>query len=367
MAQSRPRILVVDDVEDNVFTVERRLKQFLDPEITSAGNGRVALEKLRAQTFDLVLLDVQMPELDGVTALEQMKADMSLREVPVIMVSAVDDFQTVLRCIKLGADDYVQKPFNADLLRARVETALERKRLRDQEGLFVQQLREEKARVNELLHSLLPKTLVSELKAKGRPQARRHEDVAVLFCDIVGFTEYCDGNPPEQVVGELETLVATFEEVVEAHGLEKIKTIGDAFMATAGLLRYVENPAALRQKVVSSDVTDDLPPSDRELIEQHLRRVQVRSGSVLIEVAPAPDEETESAGRTTPAAVITVPWSVPPLRARCEIVTPTTPDVEDLRPMRSLLVAIAKARRWFVELSSGQTASFALLGSAAQP
>src|SRR5215217_4531162 len=133
MAQSRPRILVVDDVEDNVFTLERRLKQFLDPEITSAGNGVVALEKLRAAPFDLVLLDVQMPEMDGVAALEQMKSDMSLREVPVIMVSAVDDFNTVLRCIKLGADDYVQKPFNADLLRARVETALERKRLRDQE------------------------------------------------------------------------------------------------------------------------------------------------------------------------------------------------------------------------------------------
>ena len=242
MAQSRPRILVVDDVEDNVFTLERRLKQFLDPEITSAGNGVVALEKLRAAPFDLVLLDVQMPEMDGVAALEQMKSDMSLREVPLIMVSAVDDFNTVLRCIKLGADDYVQKPFNADLLRARVETALERKRLRDQEGLFVEQLREEKARVNELLHSLLPKTLVSELKAKGRPQARRHEDVAVLFCDIVGFTEYCDRNRPERVVGELETLVATLEEVVEAHGLEKIKTIGDAFMATAGLIHYVENP-----------------------------------------------------------------------------------------------------------------------------
>jgi class 3 adenylate cyclase len=243
MAQSRPRILVVDDVEDNVFTLERRLKQFLDPEITSAGNGEVALEKLRSAPFDLVLLDVQMPDVDGVAALEQMKSDMSLREVPVIMVSAVDDFNTVLRCIKLGADDYVQKPFNADLLRARVETALERKRLRDQEGLFVEQLREEKARVNELLHSLLPKSLVSELKAKGRPQARRHEDVAVLFCDIVGFTEYCDRNPPEGVVGELETLVATFEEIVEAHGLEKIKTIGDAFMATAGLLHFVENPA----------------------------------------------------------------------------------------------------------------------------
>jgi adenylate cyclase len=185
MSSSRPRILVVDDVDDNVFTLERRLKQFLNPEITSAENGRVALEKLRAQAFDLVLLDIQMPEMDGVAVLDQMKSDMSLRELPVIMVSAVDDFQTVLRCIKLGADDFVQKPFNADLLRARVETALERKRLRDQEGLFLEQLREEKARVNELLHSILPKAIVNELKTNARPQVKRHEDVAVLFCDIV--------------------------------------------------------------------------------------------------------------------------------------------------------------------------------------
>src|SRR5215204_790492 len=124
--------------------------------------------------------------------------------------------------------------------------------------------------------------------------------------------------------------------------------------------------AALHEKVI--DVTDDLPPSDHELIEQHVRRVQVRSGSVLIEVGSAPDEETESAGRTPPAAVITVPWSVPLCRARRELVTPPSAEIEDLKPMRSdtretLLVAIAKARRWFGELESGQVASFASIAA----
>src|SRR6185437_16076716 len=79
--------------------------------------------------------------------------------------------------------------------------------------------------------------------ASGRLRPRRHEDVAVLFCDIVGFTEYCDRNPPETVVANLESLVDHFEAIVERHGLEKIKTIGDAFMATAGLMRYIDNPA----------------------------------------------------------------------------------------------------------------------------
>ena len=127
MGQPRPRILIVDDADDNVFTLQRRLKQFVDAEIGVAGNGRVALAVLEAQPFDLVLLDVQMPEMGGVEMLGAVKADMSLRDIPVIMVSAVDDFETVLRCIRLGADDYVQKPFNAELLRARVEAALDRR------------------------------------------------------------------------------------------------------------------------------------------------------------------------------------------------------------------------------------------------
>jgi len=242
-AKHIPRILIVDDVDDNVFTLERRLRRFVEAEIASASNGRAALNQLQATPFDLVLLDMQMPEMDGMAVLEQMKADMGLREIPVIMVSAIDDSETVLRCIKLGADDYVQKPFNPDLLRARVEAALERKRLRDQAANFLAQLQTEKARANDLLHSVLPKSVVGELKANGRFVPRRHDDVAVLLCDIVGFTEYCDRNPPEVVVEALEELVSSFEVIVEHHGLEKIKTIGDAFMATAGLLRYIENPA----------------------------------------------------------------------------------------------------------------------------
>jgi adenylate cyclase len=242
-ADHAPRILIVDDVDDNVFTLERRLRRFVEAEIASASNGRAALDQLQAGPFDLVLLDMQMPEMDGMAVLEQMKADMGLREIPVIMVSAVDDIETVLRCIKLGADDYVQKPFNPDLLRARVEAALERKRLRDHGAEFLAQLQTEKARTNDLLHSVLPKSVVGELKANGRFVPRRHDEVAVLLCDIVGFTEYCDRNPPECVVEALEALVSSFEAIVERHGLEKIKTIGDAFMATAGLLRYVDNPA----------------------------------------------------------------------------------------------------------------------------
>lgn len=244
MAAARPGILLVDDVDDNTYTLERRLKQFVDADFVVARNGRQALAVLSARRFDLVLMDIRMPEMDGLAALEAMRADMSLRDVPVIMISAVDDFETVIRCIKLGAEDYVQKPFNAELLRARVEAALERKRLRDQEASYLARIEGEKARVDDLLHALLPKSIVSELKSTNKIAPRRHDNVAVLFCDIADFTRYCDGNPPERVVGELQSLNDRFEALAETHGLEKIKTVGDAFVATAGLLNFSENPAA---------------------------------------------------------------------------------------------------------------------------
>jgi DNA-binding response OmpR family regulator len=105
-----------------------------------AQNGRQALDKLQGEPFDLVLLDVEMPEMDGYQVLEQLKADPRLREIPVIMISAVEELESIVKCIELGAQDYLPKPFNPVLLRARLTACLERKRLRDQEIDYLQQV-----------------------------------------------------------------------------------------------------------------------------------------------------------------------------------------------------------------------------------
>ena len=118
------RLLVVDDIEDNRFTLTRRLNRQGYEDIVEAANGREALEALRAGRFDLVLLDVMMPEMNGYETLERIKTDPSLRDIPVIMISALDDMDSVIRCIKAGAEDYLPKPFNAALLRARVGASL---------------------------------------------------------------------------------------------------------------------------------------------------------------------------------------------------------------------------------------------------
>ncbi len=242
MSAEEPTLLVVDDNETNRYTLIRRLRRDGYSDIEEAENGRQALEMLRLRRFDLVLLDITMPEMNGYDVLAQVKSDMDLRDIPVIMISALDEMESVVRCIELGAEDYLPKPFDAVLLKARVSASLEKKWLKDQESLYRQRVEDEKRRADDLLHAMLPKAAVHELKSQSTVAPRRFEDIAVLFCDIVDFTAYCDRHSPEDVVAHLQGLVGHFEELSGEDGLEKRRTIGDAFMATAGMFRDTDNP-----------------------------------------------------------------------------------------------------------------------------
>jgi adenylate cyclase len=235
-------LLVVDDDESNRTMLGRRLAR-LGHQVTLAENGRHALEKLRAQPFDVLLLDIQMPELSGYEVLDELKADSALRAIPVIVLSASSETDRVAHCIELGAEDYLLKPFDPVLLQARISACLEKKRLRDREQLHLRQIEQGKQRSDELLHIILPHEVAEELKSTSVVQPRRFENVGVLFCDIVGFTAWCDRHTPEEVLQNLQALVETFELLTAQHQLEKIKTIGDSFMAAAGLLAPLENPA----------------------------------------------------------------------------------------------------------------------------
>jgi len=138
-AAERGRILVADDKPMSRQTLCRYVAQ-LGHEATPAENGRGALDVVHTERFDLVLLDVLMPEMDGFAALEQIKADARLREIPVIMVSGLEEMDTVVRCIEHGAEDYLYKPFDPVLLRARINACLEKKRLRDAERRRAEEL-----------------------------------------------------------------------------------------------------------------------------------------------------------------------------------------------------------------------------------
>jgi CheY-like chemotaxis protein len=130
-------LLVVEDSELNRDVLARRLER-QGHAVTAVANGRAALEVLRVQRFDLVLLDIGLPEMDGYEVLDRLKADASLRDLPVIVISALDEIESVVRCIEMGAEDFLSKPFNPTLLNARVGACLEKKRLRDQEIAYLQ-------------------------------------------------------------------------------------------------------------------------------------------------------------------------------------------------------------------------------------
>src|SRR5262249_10886138 len=153
MTNSDAALLIVDDVDDNRFALTRRLARQGYLNVATASDGRQALDLLNSRPFDLVLLDIMMPNLNGYEVLAKVKASTNLRHIPVIMISAVDEIDSVIRCIELGAEDYLPKPFNPTLLRARVGACLERKQLHD----------EVVARTRELTESLEQQTATSEV------------------------------------------------------------------------------------------------------------------------------------------------------------------------------------------------------------
>jgi phosphoserine phosphatase RsbU/P len=156
MSAAQSAFLVVDDNEDNRYTLTRRLKREGYENLTIATDGQQALDLLQSRSFDLVLLDVMMPGLNGYQVLERMRADDRLRHIPVIMISALDEVESVIRCIELGAEDYLSKPFNPTLLRARVGATLEKKRLRDEILDVLNQIEGELQAARQIQLSMVP-------------------------------------------------------------------------------------------------------------------------------------------------------------------------------------------------------------------
>jgi adenylate cyclase len=235
-SESRPpsRLLVVDDDVINREMLGRRLQK-LGYAVTEVGDGRSALTILNEGNYDLVLLDIIMPELDGFRVLEFIKTDQRLRHIPVIMLTALDDVESTVRCIEAGAEDFVPKPFNPIVLRARITASLEKKQLRDQEQAFLAQLQSERAKSERLLLNVLPRAVADRLKAGERTIVDSFLECTVLFADIVGFTGIAARSSPSRMVQLLNDLFSSFDRVAEQLALEKIKTIGDAYMLVSGV------------------------------------------------------------------------------------------------------------------------------------
>ena len=235
----REPILVVDDNASNRDLLSRRLVRE-GYRVTAAESGVAALALTAAEDFDLVLLDLMMPGMSGFEVLCRLKAEESTRHIPVIMISALDELDSTVRCIEAGAEDYLPKPFNPVLLRARISACLEKKRLLDE-------LRAEKERSEALLLNILPRTIVERMRQGETVIADHIPEATILFSDLVDFTALSAtliAGGDGRAAWARCSVVSTISPL--RYGLEKIKTIGDGYMVAGGLLGTRGRPSARR-------------------------------------------------------------------------------------------------------------------------
>jgi len=219
-----------------------------------AGDGREALDLLARQPFDLVLLDIMMPNINGYQVLETLKADPQRRDIPVIMISALDDMESVIRCIELGAEDYLPKPFDSTLLRARVGASLEKKALRDEVHAWNRKLEErvqeqvaQLDRLGRLKGFFSPQLAESIVNGGGEDLLKTHRrEVVVVFLDLRGFTAFTDSSEPEEVMGVLGDYHRVMGELVVAHEGTLERFAGD------GLMIFFNDPIKLENPTINA-------------------------------------------------------------------------------------------------------------------
>jgi adenylate cyclase len=278
-AQYSGNLLVVDDDAMNRDMMARRLQRS-GFNVTTAENGRVALDLIKQRGFDLILLDIIMPILNGFHTLEFIKADPKTRHLPVIMLTALDEVDSTVRCIQAGAEDYVPKPFNPVILYARINASLEKKRLRDQEQAYLAELQVERANSDRLLLNVLPKAIADRLKQGERTIVDSFREATVVFGDIVGFTSFSANMAPSRTVQLLNDLFSGFDKLAETYQLEKIKTIGDSYMVVGGVPTPVPEHAE-RCALMALDMIEVLKHFNRRNAIDLDIRIGLNSGPVV--------------------------------------------------------------------------------------
>lgn len=269
---SRGLVLVVDDEEANRMLLRDPL-EFHGYEIIEAENGEQALQKVEQRPPDVILLDVMMPRMDGFEVCRRLKKEARTAHIPILIVTALSERMERMMGIAAGASDFLSKPVDLQELTLRVNHAVHAKRL-------VDQLQAEQVKVERLLLNSLPGPIAERMKQGEVNIAEHHPDVSVLLADLVGFTTLAAHIGPEQVVYLLNEIFSGFDLLALKHGLEKIKTIGDAYMAAGGVpLPRPDHAEAIAE--LALDMMAEIEKFNRAYNTSIQLRIGISTGSVV--------------------------------------------------------------------------------------
>ncbi|MEK7482988.1 MAG: adenylate/guanylate cyclase domain-containing protein [Planctomycetota bacterium] len=281
------KILIVDDQEANVLLLDRMLRSAGYVSITSTMDSLKVFELHLKNRYDLILLDLQMPNMDGFQVMENLKKIEMDGYLPILVITAQPDHK--LRALKAGAKDFISKPFDLAEVLVRVHNMLEVRLLHLETKNLYNQVMSEKKVTERLLLNVLPHSITERLKK--RPEimadnnfteviADRFEEVTVLFADIVEFTKFSEGVSAEILVHLLNDIFTRFDSIADNRGLEKIKTIGDSYMAAAGVPVPVMDHA-IRTAHMALDIIEAMDCFNKESPYKLNVRIGMASGAVV--------------------------------------------------------------------------------------
>ncbi|HEV3407847.1 MAG TPA: response regulator [Gaiellaceae bacterium] len=252
MTEAQASVLVVDDDPINRALLAKTLERD-GHQVTTAEDGEEGWELVQREAFDIVLLDVLMPKMDGCNVLEHIGEHAQLRHLPVIMISALDELETVVRCIELGALDYLPKPFNPVLLRARISAGLTKKRLHDLE----------QEHVRNVFSRFVPEQVVDEVLRRTDDDLRLagvRRFATVLFADLRGFTTFAQAMPADLVIEVLNQYLTEMSDAILDNGGTLVAYLGDGIMAVFGA------------PIEADDHADRALAAAREIVDARLPR-----------------------------------------------------------------------------------------------
>lgn len=260
-----PIVLIVDDAVENLQVLSGLLKDKYRVKI--AKNGEKAIELANAtEKPNLILLDVVMPGMSGFEVCAQLKSDDSTKNIPVIFITALNESADETKGFSVGGADFISKPFHPEVVLARIQTHIE--------------LQAAKQKSDTLLKVLLPENVVNDLINNGKHIPEIHNNVSILFFDFVGFTNMTTQMNPQVLIEELSGIFTDFDEICSKHHATRIKTIGDAYMATTGLGNDDSNHAINLVKT-GIDFINYLNHRNQTSAYKWQCRIGVHSGSVI--------------------------------------------------------------------------------------